>query len=162
MKQVATVGMAVLTFGCYEYVPTTMEAVPEGARIRAVLTADGRRLLNQRFQFRNEDQTIEGELVDRTGSQVRLFVPSVPLGEAYGGRPLYQQVELPAQDIVRIELRRLDVSRTGLLVGGVAVVAGAVTVRILTGGEPGRPPRDGGEPPERVAPGGLGFRMSFP
>lgn len=162
MKRVATVGIAVLAFGCYEYVPTTMEAVPEGARIRAVLTADGRRLLNQRFQFRNEDETIEGELVDRTGGQVRLFVSSVPLGEAYGGRPLYQQVELPEQDIVRVELRRLDLSRTGLLVGGVAALATAVTVRVLTGGEPGRPPRGGVEPPERVAPGGLGFRIQFP
>jgi hypothetical protein len=162
MKRLAGVAMTVLALGCYEYVPTTVEAAPGGARVRAMLTADGRRLLEERFQVQNEEGAIEGELLERSSDQVRLFVPSVPLGEAYRGRPLYQQVELPAKDILRLELRKLDRSRTGLLVGGVAALATAVTVRILTGGEPGRPPGDGGEPAERIAPGGIGFQVRFP
>lgn len=155
MKRVRTTARPIaclllpLVAGCYVYVPASLEAVPEGARVRVWVRPAAEEQLRATFGLPNS-QRLEGELVSRSGDQVTLFVPSVPLGTAYGNRPLYQRVPVAAADILRVDLRRLDRFRTGAAVAIAALAALVVAREAFSGAAENLTPPGGEPPPESV------------
>jgi hypothetical protein len=130
--------------GCYAYRPATWQALPPGTEIRGLLSTEARVGLEERLH-RRFDQ-IDGRLVERNGDSVLVDVRWLSTTD---GRPLYQRVVLSEQDVLRVDVKRLDKLRT------VALVAGLVTIAIAsvatgfwsTGGDDG-----GGGGPNEAPP----------
>ncbi len=146
--------------GCYTYIPATLETVPLGARVRALITPEAERQLLATFGVQ-QGRTLSGDLEGRAGDQVNLLVPSVPIGSGPGNRPLYQQVTVPAADVLRVDLRRLDLFRTGVLVAGGGAAVAAVVWGTLGGGFWSESPPGGG-PPESVRGWGVSVPIPWP
>lgn len=133
--------------GCYRYVPATLETVPEGARVRALLSASGEQRAKQLGVAR---RVVQGTVLSRDGGVVSLFVPTVPISVEFGAGPLYQQLELAPEDILRVDVRELDKTKTFSLLAGGAAALTLVTVRSFSGGGPGPRPNPGNELPESL------------
>ncbi len=149
-----------LQLGCYTYVPATLETVPQGAHVRALITPEAERQLLATFGVQ-QGRILSGDLQGRDPNQVALLVPSVPFGSGPGTRPLYQEVTLPAADVLRVDIRRVDPFRTGVLAAGAAAVAAAVVWQTFGSGFfSGTPSPDG--PPESVRGWSIGFSIPWP
>ncbi|GIW51344.1 MAG: hypothetical protein KatS3mg081_0699 [Gemmatimonadales bacterium] len=139
--------MCLLLGACYQYVPATLEAVPEGATVRALLSASGEQRARQ---LGVDGRVVQGTVLARDRGVVSLFVPTVPISIEFGAGPLYQQLDLAAEDVLRVDVRELDRTKTfSLLAGGAAAVT-LVAVRSFTGGGPGARPNPRDEPPESL------------
>lgn len=143
-------GLVVLASeGCYRYVPTTVETVSEGARVRAVLTPEAQQRLREIHQF--DADGFEGTVVSRTGDRLSLLVSSGPMNAAFGARQVfYQQVDVGRGEIVRADIRQVDPFKTASLLAAGAAAVTAVIIASTSGGDPGTPPPTGNGPPESV------------
>lgn len=106
--------------GCYTYSLVPAESAPEGARVRARVTATEAERLGAILL--REDRVLEGRLIS-TGDELLLEVPSAVTTAGTSMRWLNQRIELSPSDIVELEIRRLDPWRTA---GAAAVLAAAV------------------------------------
>jgi len=159
VRPLLVLGIA-LQSACYQYVPATLETVPDGAHVRALITPEAERRLLVTFGVQ-QGSTLSGQLDGRVGDQLSLMVPSVPIGSGPGSRPLYQRVMMPAADVLRVDLRRLDRFRTGVLVTGAAAVVVGVAWEAFGGGFfSEQPPGDG--PAESVRFPAWGISISIP
>lgn len=133
--------------GCYTYVPATMESVPEGAEVRALISTEAQ---NRLFEALGQDlREIQGTLVSR-GTDVLLFEVRVPEErDAFTGRALYQRVDLAPRDVLRVDRKQTDGFKTGALVAAAAAVVVGGVVLAFGDQEPGRPPSNGTPPAER-------------
>ncbi len=132
------------SLGCYKYVPTTMDAVPVGANVRAVLSSEAREDMRTRLGV--DAAMIDGKLLDQNADQVLLSVPTVRVANPFGAETLRQRIDVPRQGIANVELRQLDVFRTFGLAGAIAGATAIVTAMALDESEPGSP-NDGTTPP---------------
>jgi len=70
---------------------------------------------------------------------------------------LNQRVSVAPGDLVELETRRLDRTRTGLVVGAVAIVGASVAINALRGSPSSDRPPTGSSTDSR----GLAFRLHF-
>ena len=138
-----------LSLGCFAYVPADLETVPVGSRVRAMLSSEGQ------VDFRNRTamdlRVINGTLVEKSRNTVLLSV-STGTTTLDAGFPttLHQLIDVPRQDIARVDRRKLDELKTGVLIGAVAGAVTTVAILALRGGEPGTLTVPPNEPPESV------------
>jgi len=136
---------AALTLGCYAYVPATLDVVPVGAEVRALLSTDAELALRDSLGV--ELRPLHGTLVDRQNDRLLLSVRAGVGSRALGSQPLYQRIGVTPRDVLRVDIRRLQRSKT---VAVALAIAGAVTflavegIKVLRPGSPG----GGGGPPE--------------
>ena len=138
-----------LSTGCFGYVPATLDSVPVGAHVRAMLSTEGQIILRDRVGI--DTQVLQGELLEHGGDVVLLAVRSGTISDEFGGqRPLFQRIDIPTSHILRVDLRRVDPVRTGALVG-VGVGAAVLIIRQAFGKRnPGQVDNSGGGPDERI------------
>ena len=141
---------------CYTYGPATLETVPDGAHVRALITPEAERALLATFGVQ-QGRILSGSLEGREGDQLALLVPSVPFGTGPGSRPLYQQVTLPAADVLRVDVRRVDPLRTGVVVAAAGAAAVLLAWESLGGGIFG-----GGRPDDGPAESVRGWALRIP
>ncbi len=124
--------LIVSSWGCYSYVPTTVDAVPEGAQVRALVTVERQAAL--RDQVGLNDDAVEGQVVERRSDRLLLSVRTASTAEEFGSRSLYQRVEIPQADVLRVDARQVSPLKTA---GIVAVASGGIVVLLLEvlGGE---------------------------
>jgi hypothetical protein len=139
-----------LMIGCYSYTPISPASAPAGSEVRARITgAASDRVAPLLGTF--DTRVIVGSVVENNAGAMVLQVPN-------GAMPnvttdvlrLQTRIPLAAADVMSMEQRRLDVTRTTLLVGGIVagVAAGvAVALKAGGGGEEGKGPP---EPPPIV------------
>lgn len=135
--------------GCYSYRTTELPQLISGEQVRVELGNEGQRTLVPGTAFMIGRPRLEGRFSRLTEDSV---IVSVWIGEAYAGTPFessFQDVVLPRDEVARVEHRRLDKVRTGLVaVGAVAVIAYLIdsvgVFDIFPSRGPGTPP----EPPE--------------
>ncbi|HEX9581820.1 MAG TPA: hypothetical protein VF970_12010 [Gemmatimonadales bacterium] len=146
MQRLATMVLALGLMGssgCYRFEPVTLDAVPQGSTIRAVLSPAASERLRERHRVQNGG-ALSGTLLAANAQDLSLWVASVPLSPEFGAKTLYQQVDIAKADVWRVDLRRLDAGKTGFaLVGGAAalVIVGRST---LLGGTRGAQDPGGG------------------
>lgn len=143
--------------GCYSYVPAEPGRIPPRSDVRAYVTADQASRLDP-LVVRGE-RVVEGELLENGAADLLLLVPvsrDIP-----GARveSLHQRVLVSSADIVQLELRRLDRTRTGLLIAGGAALIGGVLITQLTGDSGGGTVEPPPVPPENRIPVGLRVRF---
>ncbi|HWP36042.1 MAG TPA: hypothetical protein VNL18_00670 [Gemmatimonadales bacterium] len=150
MKRRTLLGLLLLATGvpgCYRYEPVTLDAVPQGATIRAVLSPAASAALMER-QGISSGRHLEGTVLEDHGATLSLWVASVPASREFGSGVLYQQVDVLKSDVLRVDLRELDRGKTTFLaVGGAAAVA-VVARAALSGGTGESNSGGGGVPPE--------------
>lgn len=142
--------VAAFTLGCYRYVPVDLDAVPVGTRVRALLTTEGR--IGVRMRAGLVVESLKGTLIQKDADTLLFAVQWVGPWSDYGGRAtVVRHVKVPRGDVVHVDRRELDKTKTYSLVGGV-VAAGAVGSYLVfrprePGGGPLLPPV---QPEERV------------
>jgi hypothetical protein len=149
-RTIASIGIAstvLWTSGCYSYAVKPVSEVSQDATVTADINDVGRVALGDRAG--PEVMQVEGKVVQRSDSSVRLLVSQVTylngVTEAWQG----QELALRAQDIKSVTQRTFSRSRTALLLGAIAVgfVATILSLNFLgiTSGDPNRD--KGTEPP---------------
>ncbi len=134
---------------CYTYVPATLETVPEGSRVRALISTEAQIDLERRIGL--DARELEGDLVERSTDRVLLAVKVPPPATGLATtRALRQRIDLAPRDVLRLDVRKTDGARTALLLGGIAGAATLGIVAVLEGGNPGQGPNGGGPPPEQI------------
>jgi len=127
--------MTASLLGCFNYVPVDMETVPLGTEVRAHLTTEGRQALWARTGIQRE--LLSGTLMEQRASSVVFWVRSVSGFESDASFDnLYQQIDIPRQDVLRLDRKKLDVFRTGATVA-IGLGAAGFTLYNALKGEPG-------------------------
>ncbi|MBI4521565.1 MAG: hypothetical protein HY701_12065 [Gemmatimonadetes bacterium] len=148
------IAAVVLLPGCYRYVPARVGTVPPGTEVRLRLSNEGAERV---AEVTGVQQTqVSGELV-QWSEEVMISLP-LRTSDAALDRSVRQRVIVRAGEVVGIDVREIDRTRTAVLAGGlVSVVGGALVwtaVRLLEGTSGTTPrPGEGGEGPTVV--GGL-------
>lgn len=135
--------------GCYTFIPSSPQEIAPGQDVRVRLTAEAAsdyrdlRLANPRF--------LEGTFLERTTDQLRLEATVGMGSDVRGSRALIQQIDVPMAGVLEVELKELNVFRTGALIagGGVALLAIVLSADGNGGSEDGP---GGGNPEARRLP----------
>jgi hypothetical protein len=151
-----------LQVACYRYIPATMETVPDQASVRVVLSAAAQERLRATYGVVTAGPALSAKVLTQAGDSVAFYVSSVPMGTGPGTRPLYQQVGVARADVLRVDLRRVDAFRTGVLGALAAVVAGAVAYQALKGEQSVVTPNPPPPPPEGLRGWAVGVSLSWP
>ena len=129
--------------GCYKYVPTDLDAVPTGDRVRALLSVEAQQDLMQRIG--THYTILEGKLLDKNDDDLIVSLATGKVSGYYGSQSYYQRIDVARQGVVRLDVRKVDAFQTlglmGLLAGGTAFIV----YKGFVEGEPGGP--EGGIPP---------------
>ena len=136
-----------LMVGCYSYTPITPEAAPMGSEVRARITgAASDRVGPLLHSF--DTRVLVGNIVENNAGAMILQVPLGAMPNvAETIVPLQTRIPLAAADLVSLERRTLDATRTTILISGIVTgVAVGIGVALRAGGgaEPGKGPD---EPP---------------
>lgn len=135
--------------GCYSHAVTSLDAVSPGQQVRITVTPASRAQISPLVG--SERPTLEGELAEITDDGA--FYMTVPSGvrqEGFSFETLYQKLRFAQEDVVAIETRRINRSRTALLLGGMGVVVTAVILDTFTGRSGGNTEQSPGENPAQV------------
>lgn len=147
VRFVCSTAVLLASLGCYKYEPATLEAVPEGAHVRLLLSTEGQLGLMERARM--EARELDGQLVQRGDAQWLFDVRSTD--GAQTSRALYQRIDLAPRDVLRVDVRKSDPVRTAVLAGGIVGVAAIITAAAIGEQNPGNPPNGGPPPPESRA-----------
>ena len=135
-----------LMVGCYSYTPITPEAAPVGWRCARESRAPRRTALVLWFPARS--RVLVGNIVENNAGAMILQVPMGAMPNiAETIVPMQTRVPINATDLVSLERRTLDATRTTILITGIVTgIATGIGVAIRAGGgsEPGKTPE---EPP---------------
>ena len=137
---------ASLSLACYRYVPTSLDAVPSGTPVRALLSTEAQLALRDTLGLRQ--QTVRATLVDREGERVWLAVRSDEGEWRDGSHALYQRVAVAPRDVLQVEVKRFQKGRTAALLAALTAVATFTVIEAVRHGNPGTSGSGGGGPPE--------------
>jgi hypothetical protein len=140
------VGAAGLSVACYSYVPVSLDAVPAGTGVRAVLSTEAQLALRDSVGLRS--QAVQGTLVDRSEDRLLLAIRADAGVWRAGSPALYQRVAVASRDVLRVEVKQFHRARTVGLVAALTTAAAVLTIEALRKGNPGTPSPPGGGPPE--------------
>jgi hypothetical protein len=137
---------AALSVGCYTYVPATLDAVPVGTEVRALLSTEAELALRDSLGV--EFRPLHGTLVERHDGRLLLSVRTGIGARELGSQLLYQRIGVTPQDVLRVDVRRLQRTKTVAFAVAIAAAATVVTLGALGKLNPGSPGGGGGGPPE--------------
>ena len=142
--------LVMVVSGCARWVPARVGEVPVGTDVRLRLSDEGAAELGELTGTHRSE--VSGQLL-RWGSEVMVSAALRTAGAGANSSGLRQRFVVDEDDILGVDVRELDRTRTGLFVGGVAVVAGSAIVWVvsqLAGGgtaAPSDPPPPGPSEP---------------
>lgn len=116
--------------GCHTHASSTLAQLEPNASVRARVTSAKAEELST--VLGREDRVLTGRVIEQSPDRLLLQVPTTG---AAPGHPLAQRVELMAADIVEVEVRRLDQTRTIGAVAALLAVGIAAAIAIFGGGE---------------------------
>ncbi len=117
---------------CYTYQPIELgEVAPQTevrARVRAAFAEESAEVLGR------EERLLEGSVELSGPTELMLLVPVVSALDRRGGT-LNQRLAIPRDQIIELELKRRDRTRTALLLGVLGVIGSSLVVAAVTGDE---------------------------
>ena len=137
---------------CYTHAPIEPNAVHPRTSIRARVNAATAEQLEPLLGITNA-RLLSGVVITSSPDTLIVEVPTGVRAEVGSSvQTLNQRVAIPRASIVELETRRIDRLRTGLVVGSVSLIAGALIYDAVRG-EPGSGgPPGGGDPTEILIP----------
>jgi hypothetical protein len=121
-----------LLAGCYTYSPIELAAVTPGMEVRARVSAATAVQLGPSLGM-SDARLLSGSVVDQHADGLTLKVASVPAGTVGAQEGLFQQILITRADLLELESKKLDDTRTRLAVGTGVVGAVALAATILHG-----------------------------
>ena len=121
--------LVILVSGCARWIPARVGEVPAGTDVRLRLSEEGAAQLRELTGTRQSE--VSGQLL-QWGSEVTVSAALRTAGAGAYSSNLRQRFVVDEEDIVGVDVRELDRTRTGLFVGGVAVVAGSAIVWVVS------------------------------
>jgi len=120
--------------GCYRYAYVPLPQAPVGQEVRVHVSAPGLARLTdrQKDDLALTKPTIEGQLVSASSQEIMLAV-SVPVESSATRVDMRQRLLIPAGDVLQVERRQIDRTKTTLLAVGTTAVVGAVIWRSVRG-----------------------------
>lgn len=111
--------------GCFSYFPAELEVVPVGEDVRLELTRLAWAELPEDIPVRDGTR-LRGTLVSSNDTELLVRVPIAVAFEGFLARSVGQDVRIAANQVLRLERRELNRTRTGLAVAGGFIAAGVV------------------------------------
>ena len=134
--------MAALLPGCFSYIPTELESVPQGRQVRVYLGREA--LLDFRDIVVMEEPFVTGTLMRSDGDRFLLRVPVATRRQGFLVENLGQDMFIQTDQVVQLERREINKLGTGLVAVGSTAFAGALIFMIIDGALNGdRPPVPG-------------------
>lgn len=121
--------LVILVSGCARWVPARVGDVPLGTDVRLRLSDEGAAQLEDLTGTRRSE--VSGQLL-QWDSEVMVSAALQAAGAGANSSSLRQRFVVDQEDILGVDIRELDRTRTGLFVGGVAVVAGSAIVWVVS------------------------------
>jgi len=152
------------TTGCYTYTPIELTSVTPGTDVRARIRATTAEQLGPSLAM-SDARVLSGSVVDLTADGMTLKVESVRAGTNGAPEGLFQQILISRADLLELESRQLDRSRTRLAAAAGVTGAALLAVTMLRGRSSGESAVT--EPPanftlgSRGAGGGLTFVLEL-
>src|SRR5262249_6692603 len=142
--------------GCYTYSTIDAAGAAPGMEVRARVSAATAAQLGPTLGISN-GRLLSGPVVRAESVGVTIRVPTVPMGTIGAQEGLYQELLINRGDLLELESRQLDRTRTGMMIGAAAVGAAVITVTLLHGRSSGgnavtEPPSNFNVMPLRVRP----------
>lgn len=138
LRSVFVLAALVSASGCHHYLPSSLDELQAGQAVRLRLTAEeAARYGDLRLQ---DPRLLAGRVVDQSPSGLMLDATVGVNDAATGQRALTQRLTVPLSEVLDVELRALDTTRTGFLVGGSAVLVGVIIARATGAFGSTRPP----------------------
>lgn len=154
-RALPVVAASVLLSGCFSYLPIEPGDVEPGLSVRArVSPAAGARIAP--LLGATDARKLDGTVITQSADTMIVEVPTVITENREFGRSPNQRVSISRSDLVELEVRRLDKTRTMGLVGGAALIVGSALLKTLKG-EPGKENLPGGGGTDNIV-----FRISWP
>lgn len=141
--------LALLLGGCFAYVPVDPGAVRPDDDVRARVSAARAAELDPLLM--RDARVLEGRVLE-AGGDLLLEVPVASDLRGVRVETLHQRIRLPQQDVLELELRRFDRTRTALVLGSGLAVALAVVIHQLTRESGGDTQPPGPDPTELRIP----------
>lgn len=144
-RPVSLIGILGLLAGCYTYVPINAETVAPPLRVRAYLSPEAAERVAP--VVGGVHSAVDGRLVEAAGRSFYLEVTSAYVQQGMRTETLSQRLLLAPEDIVSLQRRELDRTRTYLLAGAGAAAVGALIYTAVSGeagGSTTQPPSGGG------------------
>jgi hypothetical protein len=146
--------MSVLTItavsGCYSYTRVSPEAVTPGTGVRGHLSPVGASIVEEITG--RATRTVDGSFVRSDADSIVFSVPIPRSSMELRSEALHQFIGIPKDQVVDLELRRLDRTRTYGLAAALGAVAAYVLIETLSGdsGSSGQGPGGPGTPENRI------------
>ncbi|MBI4538044.1 MAG: hypothetical protein HY704_00870 [Gemmatimonadetes bacterium] len=137
-------GLLTPLLACYSYVPAQLDSVAPGERVRVRVSAETADWLREAIG--SDNRVVEGELLGREQSEVFLDVPVATRQIGFHFEAFNQRINLAERDILEVERKALDRTRT---FGFSAVLAAVGAVAVYeafgrkAGGDTQQPPPPG-------------------
>jgi hypothetical protein len=124
--------------GCYRYIPTQYDAVPQGENVRVWVTRDVMNRIDSAGTIPVGDQPVlRGIVAEKSNGGIMLQVPIMQRQEGFHSAPIYQNAPLAQRDILSVDRRVFDKAGTaGLVAGTMGATAVVIFLIMKAYGEP--------------------------
>jgi hypothetical protein len=133
-----------LLSACYSYATVQPTALRAGMSVRVRVSAAAAEAIAPLLGA-TDARVLVGTLVDATPTGLVVEVPTLVRADIGSSvQTLHQRVSIARADLLELESRQLDKTRTAVFVGGAVVIVGSTVIKALRG-EPGKeaPPTGG-------------------
>src|SRR5215831_2872972 len=125
--------------GCYTYSTIDLASAAPGMEVRARVSAATAAQLGPSLGM-SDARLLSGPIVQRDADGLTIRVPSAPMGTIGAQEGLFQQILINRSDLLELESRQLDRTRTGVMIGAAFVGATVIAVTALHGRSSGANP----------------------
>src|SRR5262249_12284670 len=139
LKSVGLLMAPVLLAGCYAYSTIDLASAAPGMEVRARVSAVTAAPLGPSLGM-SDARLLSGPIVQRDVDGLTIRVPTAPIGTIGAQEGLFQQILINRGDLLELESRQLDRTRTGVVIGAAFVGATVIAVTALHGRSSGANP----------------------
>ena len=148
MSRAISVFLVVFLAGCYSYVAERPGAIPPGSDVRVRLSSDGVQRINEAYG--SASGVLEGRL-ESWAEDVVVTIP-VPATPGMLDRGLRNRIVFPQGDVVGVELRQRDRTKTAILSASLGVLVAGTTYAMFSGVFGGTSPDNTSLPEDIIVP----------
>jgi hypothetical protein len=149
--------LSLAAVGCHTYQPIALDEIQPSMAVRARLSAERAEAIARVHSIYGRE--LDGEVVESNSEELVILVPLRHSTGFRSEQSLAAPLGIPNQDVLEVELKKLDWTRTGALAVAGAALLGLIASQTMDGDgggdDPGKP---GGDPQDAIIP----FRISIP
>jgi len=157
ISRFSSVLLSLAAVGCHTYQPIPLDEIQPSMEVRARLSAEGAEAIARDHPIAGRE--VDGAVLESNSEELVILVP-LRYSAGFRSEPLIvRPVGIPNQDLLEVELKKLDWTRTGAVaVAGAALLSFIVSQSLDGHGGGDDPGKPGGDPYDAIIP----FHISIP